>query len=91
MSKPSIDDLLQSIATKSGAIQMDADCNEHALDWEKVHEWAQDISIAVWDIREQMGFHGHENLLTELTMMLDEHPEKWDGPCWCKMCLEADR
>lgn len=88
MSKPSIDELLQNIYTKAGAIQLDADCYEHALNWDRVHKWARDIAIDVWDIREQLGFHTHEDLLIKLTMMLDEHPEEWDGPCMCKMCLE---
>ncbi len=87
MSK-SIDELLQGIEVKAGAIQLDADSKEHALDWKKVHGWARDINIDIHDIREQLGFLAHESRLIELTMLLDEHPEEWDGPCMCKMCLE---
>ncbi len=88
MSEPSIDDFLKEIAVKVGTIQLEADCNEHNLDWKRIHELGQDIAAAVWNARELLGFHNHENQLIELTTMLDEHPEKWEGPCMCKMCLE---
>jgi hypothetical protein len=24
--------------------------------------------------------------LLEITSCMDEHPDEWDGPCYCKMC-----
>ena len=27
------------------------------------------------------------DMLLEMTKMLDEHPEGYDGPCLCKMCM----
>jgi len=83
-----VDSLLQEIVVKAGVIQLEADSKEHNLDWKKIHELGQDIAIAVWSARKQLGFHDHENQLIDLTMMLDEHPEGWEGPCMCKMCLE---
>ena len=83
-----IDHLLQGVEAKAGAIQIDADSKEHTLDWENIHAFARDINVAIWEIREQLGLHAKENLLDELTEMLDEHPEKWEGPCLCKSCLE---
>ena len=82
-----IDHLLQSIEAKAGAIQIDADSKEHTLSWEKIHAWARDIKVEISEIREQLGLHKQEDLLLELTSMLDEHPEKWDGPCICLSCL----
>lgn len=82
-----IDYYLQSIEAKAGAIQIDADSKEHGLDWQKIHSMARDINLAIWQIREQLGLYAKENLLDELTSMLDEHPEEWDGPCLCKSCM----
>lgn len=89
MSNPTIDALLNSILAKAGAIQLDADSKEHTLDWKKVHNWARDINVLVLEIQERLGLANKDELLLSLTMMLDEHPEKWDGPCLCKSCLEA--
>lgn len=25
--------------------------------------------------------------LEDLTSRLDEHPEDYDGPCWCRLCM----
>lgn len=82
-----IDYYLQFIEAKAGAIQIDADSKMHGLDWPKIHSMARDINVAIWEIRKQLGLHAKENLLDELTAMLDEHPEQWDGPCLCKSCL----
>ena len=86
-----IDHLLQSIEVLAGAIQLDADNKEINLDWGKIHGKACDINIAIWEIREQLGLHKQEDLLLELTSMLDEHPEKWEGPCICLSCLTKEK
>ncbi len=83
-----IDEQLFIIEKFAGAIQLDADNKEQSLSWEKVHEWARDVVIASLEIRKILGLAAAHDRLIELTMLLDEHPEKWDGPCWCQSCIE---
>ncbi len=84
-----IEHSLQNIMKLAGAIQIDADSKEHTLDWKKVHEWARDVVISAIDIRNVLGLNRIEDGLIDLTEMLDEHPEGYDGPCWCMDCRES--
>ncbi len=33
------------------------------------------------------GWKAERNMLIEMTRKLDEHPEGYDGPCLCKLCM----
>lgn len=38
-------------------------------------------------IQRQLGISLLEDKTLSLTRLLDEHPEEWDGPCECQLCL----
>ncbi len=39
-------------------------------------------------IDKMLGLAAKHGLIIELSSLLDEHPEGWEGPCECKSCIE---
>lgn len=58
---------------------------------ERIEEYANDCRAASGRISEMLGLTAAQELTLELTRMLDEHPEGWEGPCECNGCLDASR
>lgn len=54
----------------------------------KIKEFASDCMTAAKRISEQLGLNEAHELIMELTRMLDDHPEAWEGDCECRSCLE---
>ncbi len=46
------------------------------------------ISFIV-EVEMQLGLEDERELLTELSTLLDEHPDGWEGPCNCYECRTA--
>ena len=53
----------------------------------KVKTLAGDCMAAVGRINESLGLNAAHELMLELTRMLDEHPEEWQGACECPECV----
>lgn len=49
---------------------------------------AGDCIAAASAISQQLGLDDAHELMMELTRLLDEHPEGWEGDCECKSCVE---
>ena len=54
----------------------------------KIKEHAVDCMAAVTRINERLGLNAAHELMLELTRMLDEHPEGWQGDCECVTCMD---
>lgn len=55
----------------------------------KIKEYAGDCMAAASKISGLLGLGEARELTLELTRMLDEHPEGWEGPCECPGCIQV--
>ncbi len=51
--------------------------------------YTEDIMRDANAINESFGRNVEHRKIMELTGMLNEHPEGWDGECGCKTCLNS--
>ena len=52
-------------------------------------DWDNLKYLSELDIQHNLSPIGKDNYhtLIEQTRQIDEHPEEWDGPCVCKLCM----
>ena len=79
-----VDELLSSVAANCLAIQTQKKSELRDL---KVAEQVEAALHSLGLIRQQLGTSLLEEKTLSLTRLLDEHPEKWNGPCECRLCL----
>ena len=48
-----------------------------------------EIENLIIEMQDLLGLTAKDDLLKELTGMLDEHPDGWEGDCYCTTCIEA--
>ena len=52
-------------------------------------KWAEEIYEAATRIYCAIGLNGRDSLMMELSGKLQEHPEGWEGECFCVECLNS--